>query len=588
MDQMTPKFDRKVATIRFLYAALPRNRQREASVTVLLMLLGALAEVISIGTVLPFLMILTDPDRLSALPVFGALVGNIPAERLPAIGASVFVGLFLLSGVLRLLLAWKSHAFAFNASYDLSVAAFRKIIRQPYQFYVDGNTSDYLSRFEKIHAITYTVLVAGVQAAISSIIAILLIIFLVVVAPVLALTAATILIGAYLVISLAVRSSLGINSQVIAFAWQERVKRVQEALGGIRDILIDRSQAAFEADFERISDRLRRALTVNAYIGAAPRIIIEMLVMILIGVLAWHLAREPGGIMAAVPTIGTLALGAQRLIPLMQQSYVGWSQLLGSGQSLTEVAELIALPSVDRPSAARSSFAQSITFERVSFAYSPERPVIECLDFTVSKGERIGIVGRTGSGKSTLMDMLLGLLGPSEGRILIDGWPLNDESRAHWQAQVAHVPQAIYLSDDTIAANIAFGLARERIDMDLVRSCAEAAGIHDFVSSLPHGYATACGERGVRLSGGQRQRIGIARALHKRASVLVFDEATSALDTATEQGVMSSIAALSDDITIFIIAHRRGTLAGCDRIIELENGRMKNNVHPKGDSASWS
>ena len=562
--------------LRSLYRSLPARRRREGWTTVALMTVGALAEIVSIGAVLPFLIILTDPGRLNGLPVIGEWVNGLPAASLPAIGATVFIGLFLLSGALRLLLAWKSQAFAFGASYDISVAAFRKIIRQPYRFYIAGNSSDLLSRFDKIHAITYTVLVAGVQAAIASVIAALLIVFLILIDPVVAIISAIVLVGAYLAISVVVQARLGENSKIIAFAWQDRVRRVQEALGGIRDILIDRSQAAFEGDFERMSNGLRRALTANAYIGIAPRIVIEMLVMVLIGILAWYLARQPGGLLAAIPAIGALALGAQRLIPLMQTAYVGWSQFLGSGRSLAEVAQLIALPEPPPPAFAPSRpFQQSIVFDKVGFAYAPGRPVLESIDFTVGKGERIGIVGRTGSGKSSLMDLLLGLLEPVEGRILIDGRQMDGESRTAWQAQVAHVPQAIYLADDSIAANIAFGVAKDRVDMALVRSSAAAAGIDEFVAGLPEGYATSCGERGVRLSGGQRQRIGIARALYKQASVLVFDEATSALDSETEAAVMQSIAALSDDITIFLIAHRLSTLAGCDRIIRLEAGRIE-------------
>jgi ABC-type bacteriocin/lantibiotic exporter with double-glycine peptidase domain len=200
--------------------------------------------------------------------------------------------------------------------------------------------------------------------------------------------------------------------------------------------------------------------------------------------------------------------------------------------------------------------------------------VLRSVSFNIGKGERVGIIGTTGSGKSTLTDLLLGLLEPDEGRILIDGRPLDRDSLASWQAQVAHVPQSIYLSDDNLIGNIAFGVARDDVDLALVESAARAAGIHDFIVGMPEQYQTRCGERGVRLSGGQRQRIGIARALYKRATVLVLDEATSALDNETEKAVMQSISELSSEITIVMIAHRLTSLAECGRILHIEGGQV--------------
>jgi ATP-binding cassette subfamily B protein len=205
--------------------------------------------------------------------------------------------------------------------------------------------------------------------------------------------------------------------------------------------------------------------------------------------------------------------------------------------------------------------------------------VLHDLCFRICKGERIGIAGPSGAGKSTLMDLLLGLLEPTAGEVRIDGRPLDRAAPEQWQRQIAHVPQTIFLTDDTLAANIAFGRPSEQVDPKLVREAAASAGLHGFVSSLPEGYATMCGERGIRLSGGQRQRIGIARALYKRASVLVLDEATSALDTATEREVIAAIAGLSSEITVVMVAHRMSTLADCNRILHLNHGRIVHVEH---------
>ncbi|MEO7410512.1 MAG: ABC transporter ATP-binding protein [Sphingomicrobium sp.] len=571
--------------LRGLFRNLSPRRRRQSLATVALMLVGAVAEVVSVGSILPFLAVLTDPARLGSIPVVGPRIASLPpGTDLVALTAIAFIGLFLLSGAIRLTLAWVSQALAFHIGYDLSLTAFARLLRQPYSYYVQRHSGEALAQFEKLHTITFTTLLAGMQALISSIMAVLLIALLIAVNPKVALISAALLIGVYVLISIAVQSALRRNSEAGSLHATLRIKRVQEALGGIRDILLDRSQPAFERAFQRSAAVYRDVSARNAFISSAPRILIEMLGMLMIGGYAWYLAGQPGGVTAAIPMLGALALGAQRLLPLLQQSYAGWSNFVGNRRYVIDVVELLTLPQRELPEAAPGSiaFRRSIAFDRVGFTYAVGGPVLHDISFTIAKGERIGIAGTTGSGKSTLMDLLLGLLDPVEGAILIDGRPLDDLSRAGWQAEIAHVPQAIYLADDTLAANIAFGVAEGEEDRERIAQAAASAGIGDFIASLAQGFETKTGERGIRLSGGQRQRIGIARALYKRASVLVFDEATSALDNRTEESVMASIDALADDITIIMIAHRLTTLKGCDRVIHLEHGRIDRVVETDG------
>ena len=560
-----------------LYRWLPPLRRRQMWGTIALMMVGALAEVVSVGAVLPFLAVLTNPGKLGAVPVVGGLIASLPpGSNLVAITASAFIGMFVVSGLIRLALAWFSQSLAFSIAYDLSVIAFAKLIRQPYPYYVARHSGEALSQFEKLHNITFTILLSGSQAVISTVVAVMLIALLVAVNPVVALASAGLLIGTYLLISVAVRAILRRNSAAGSLHATLRIKRVQEALGGIRDILLDRSQPAFERAFNRSADRFRHVSSVNAFISLSPRIVIEMLGMVMIGAYAWFLAGRPGGVAGAIPVLGAMALGAQRLLPLLQQSYNGWSNFIGNRQQIDDVLDLLSLEDRTSPElpAGERAFHRSIRFEQVSFAYPVGAQVLHDVDFTIRKGERIGIAGTTGSGKSTLMDLLLGLLDPSSGAILIDDRLLDDNLRAGWQAEIAHVPQAIYLADDTLAANIAFGTQADEADLARIEAAARSAGIADFIATLPDRYLSMTGERGIRLSGGQRQRIGIARALYKNASVLVFDEATSALDTRTEQGIMKSVAGLASDITIIMIAHRLTTLKDCDRIIHLEAGRI--------------
>ncbi|MDA0226235.1 MAG: ABC transporter ATP-binding protein [Proteobacteria bacterium] len=298
--------------------------------------------------------------------------------------------------------------------------------------------------------------------------------------------------------------------------------------------------------------------------------------MVLIALLAYYLIST-GGVVAAIPTLGALALGAQRLMPLLQQTYQGWVYVAGNRLLLRDVAVLLQQPvSPDtQVDVTPMSFEREIVLDHVSFRYLPAAPlVLDDVSLVIPSGARVGLTGPTGSGKSTLMDVLMGLLEPASGRISVDGQALTVAARLAWQHNIAHVPQAIFLLDASFSENIAFGVDAARIDLARVQAAARQAQIAEFIESGAMGYEGLVGERGVRLSGGQRQRIGIARALYKQAKVLVFDEATSALDDDTEAAVMQAINGLGRDLTIVLIAHRVSTLQGCDIIHRLDQGRV--------------
>jgi ATP-binding cassette subfamily B protein len=271
-----------------------------------------------------------------------------------------------------------------------------------------------------------------------------------------------------------------------------------------------------------------------------------------------------------------MALGAQRLLPTLQQGYTAWSVVASSEASLKDVIELLDQPMpayANQPAQIPIQYRQHILIRNVSFRYAPSSQcVLRNVNLTIARGARIGFIGATGSGKSTLIDIIMGLLPPSEGELSIDGQTVNSINHRAWQAHIAHVPQSIYLADISVAENIAFGLPVDKIDIERVRQAAKQAQIDEVIESWPNKYQTFVGERGVRLSGGQRQRVGIARALYKKADVIVFDEATSALDNETEKAVMDAIDSLNLELTIIIVAHRLTTLQKCSQIIELGNG----------------
>ncbi len=379
-------------------------------------------------------------------------------------------------------------------------------------------------------------------------------------------------------ISWVARRKLQINSRRISEESTSAIRALQEGLWAIRDVLLNWTQPAYCAIYRSADIPYRKAYGSNMFIAVSPRFAMEALGMVMIAGLAYGLSRKSGGIATALPLLGALALGAQRIIPALQAIYSAWATIAGNQASLVKVIELLEQPVPDEaaePPPEPLQFKNSICFKSVWFRYLDNEPwVLKGLDLTIPKGVRIGFVGSTGSGKSTTMDLLMGLLEPTSGQILVDGLDIRGKRLRPWQQTIAHVPQSIFLADSTLAENIALGLPRILIDFGKVRLAARQAQIADFIESRPEGYSAMVGEHGVMLSGGQIQRIAIARALYKQASILVFDEATSSLDNETELAVMSCIENLGRDLTILIIAHRLTTIQNCDQIVELAQGRV--------------
>jgi ATP-binding cassette subfamily B protein len=546
------------------------------------MLLGTLAELLTIGAVLPFLALVANVGMAERLPLFGdlaAMLGARTPDELLFVAAMFLIFTAVTAVVVRLWLSRVTLQFVLVLGHEMATSVFERMMRQPYAYYVTRNSAELLASQDKVHAVIWSVLMPGMQATTASVIAVTILATLFMINPFTATMAAVTLAASYLIVSFIVRRRLHRNSDKLAWAATERLQTMQEGLGGIRDVLLEQSQDVFDRKFRHVDYEFRSAQVVNAFINLAPRYLVEGAGIVLLALLTLYLASGPGGVEAAIPILGALAVGAQRLLPLLQQTYNGWSSFAGNRQMLSDVVALMQAPVVSSAPRDRahppSPFQRDIALEDVGFQYDNRAHALRGVTLTVAKGERIGLVGETGSGKSTLLDVLMGLLDPTSGQVLIDGEPLADHNRANWQGQIAHVPQAIYLADSSIASNIAFGEPAENVDMGRVRDAAERAHIAKFIEGLPHGYETSVGERGVRMSGGQRQRIGIARALYKRATVVVFDEATSALDGRVEAAIMQSIFELERQLTLIMIAHRTTTLSGCDRIVRLADGRVE-------------
>jgi ATP-binding cassette subfamily B protein len=547
-----------------------------------LMLVSAFAEVVSLGAVLPFLGILVAPEHVFSHPIVADVAlawGITSADQLVLPLTVAFAAAALIAGAIRILLLWVSTRLAYATGADLSVEVYRRTLYQPYRVHLARNSSEVISSItNKVNGVTFGVLLQLLILVSSTVLLVAIMLALIAIDPMVASVAAVGFGASYALITWMSRRRLHRNSQRIAHEQTQVVKALQEGLGGIRDVLLDGTQPVYCDIYRQADHPLRRAQGNNTFIGQSPRYIMEALGMVLIAVLAYALSRQAGGIATALPVLGALALGAQRLLPALQQIYSAWASIAGNHASLADTIALLDQPlpaELLQPAPAPLPFQDAIRFDAVRFRYTGDGPwVLDGLNLTIPKGARVGFVGSTGSGKSTTLDLLMGLLMPTEGELLVDGQPISGNRLRAWQRSIAHVPQSIYLADTTLAENIAFGVLPDTIDLDRVQLAARQAQIADFIESSPEGYQAYVGERGIRLSGGQRQRIGIARALYKQASVLVFDEATSALDNATEQSVMDAIEGLSSDLTILLIAHRLTTVRRCDTIVELEHGRV--------------
>lgn len=566
-----------------LWHSISLRRRRQFFLLLVLMILSSFAEVLSIGAVLPFLAVLTAPNRVFEHPNIQPLIQNLgissPDQLLFPLTVAFSITV-ILAGTMRLLLIWASTRISFATGADLGIDIYRRTLYQPYSVHVGRNSSEVINAISaKANGVIYNIILPILILLSATVTLSAILVALIMVDPIIALAAFGGFGVIYVFIIMLTRKRLMIDGQLIARESTHVIKSLQEGLGGIRDVLIDGSQATYCEIYRSADQPLRRAQGRNLFISQSPRYGMEALGMLLIAALAYTLAQQADGIGKAIPVLGALALGAQRMLPVLQQAYGAWTTILGGQASLQDALELLDQPLPDFANQQIPEplpFRQQIRLNQLSFRYSTETPmVLSGLNLSIAKGSRIGFIGKTGSGKSTLLDIIMGLLQPTDGTIEVDGEQILTGNNRAWQAHIAHVPQAIYLADSTIEENIAFGIPVGKIDHERVRQAARQAQIASIIETWPRKYQTFVGERGVRLSGGQRQRIGIARALYKKADVIIFDEATSALDNETELSVMQAIEGLGENLTILIIAHRLTTLKNCTHIVELCDGKIK-------------
>lgn len=564
---------------RKLWALLTPPRRRAAVLLMVLMIIGMLLETLGIGLVIPLLVLLTQSDIAARYPVLAPLLralGNPSREAQIVGGMAALVAFYAVKSSFLTLLAWRQMTFVFGLQAELSERLFTGYLRQPYTFHLQRNSAQLIRNvIGQVGDIT-TVTLGGLLLLTEAQVMVGIAVLLLVIEPMGALLVALCMGGAGWLFHRATRARILRWGEARQLHEEMRLKHLQQGLGGVKDVKLLGREADFLAQYRLHNEGNARVGWRSGTLQQLPRLGMELLAVTGLAALVIVMVARGRSLDGILPTIGVFAAAAFRLMPSV-------SRVLGSLQSLKYVqpavnamyAEFEGIkPAVLVDRSQPLPFRTALTLENVAFQYpGAEAPALRGVSLTVPRGASVGFIGSSGAGKSTLVDVLLGLLTPDSGTIKVDGVDIQTNVGG-WQDQLGYVPQVIFLTDDTLRRNVAFGLPEDQIDDEAVWRAIRAAQLEAFVNERPEGLELVVGERGIRLSGGQRQRIGIARALYHDPPVLVLDEATSSLDTITESGVMEAVRALHGNKTILIVAHRTSTVAHCDRLFRLEKGRV--------------
>lgn len=545
----------------------------------------ALIEVIGVGSIMPFMAVAAKPEVIHTNPYLAWAYDflGFKSDRTFLIALGVAMLTFLIvTNASQAFVHYIKVRFTSMRRHTLSLRLLKSYLGQQYPFFLNRNSYDFIKNIntEITQMITGT-LMQFVEFVSRLIQITLLTAFLFLVNPISTLGITASILALYGGIYTFVRKTLkDLGAERFALN-TERSKIVSEAFWAIKEVKILGIEPVFISEYTPPSKRFARNESVNEIIGDVPKFALETVAFSAIIFFVLLTIINSGGFEDAAAAVSLYAYAGYRLIPAVQNMFKALTKLrYGAATADRLYDEFVSttngISNIRAISAERMEFRQSVAFKDISFSYpGADHPVIERMSLTIKANSLIGFAGKTGSGKTTLVDILLGLLRPQDGAVVVDGVAVNEERLRSWQSNLGYVPQNIYLSNDSVAANIAFGVPRKDMDMAAVEQAARMAQIHDFiVSEMKDGYATEIGERGIRLSGGQRQRIGIARALYRNPPVLIMDEATSALDHQTEEAVMDAIDALAGQKTIILIAHRLSTLKKCDVIYQLEKGRI--------------
>ena len=573
--------------IKKIFKLLTKQERKRLYMLFGAMVISAIIEVAGVASILPFLSLITNPGLIQSNNILKSLYASFNFHSnnrfLIFVGAIVLV-ILIVSNILALLMRWAVARFSNMRTYTISRSLLINYLYQPYIFFLNHNSSslgkDILSEVER--AVNYGLL-SLLDIFSRGIVALFIFAMLVAVNPILALSLIVVLGGAYLLIYKLIKQKLYNIGKKNYDANTERYKTLDETFGDIRLIKLKGSENYFINSYSKPSIEIAKINASYTLVTQTPRYILEIIAFGGIIIIVLYLLATGKGFQDFLPLIGLYAFAILRLLPSLQAILASAASIRFAAKSIDSLYETMRtfnneqyLSSAGNEKIERLLLKKEFRLESVTFSYpKTNEPVINDLNLKVAVNSSVALVGVTGAGKTTIANIILGLLKPNTGRILVDGIEVTDENLSNWQRNLGYIPQDIYLQDDTVTRNIAFGIPDNNIDLDIVGHVAKIANIHNFiVEQLPEGYQTIVGERGVRLSGGQRQRIGIARALYNDPGVLVLDEATSALDGATEREVFTAIQNIAKTKTLIIIAHRLTTIKECDVIYVLKNGSI--------------
>lgn len=559
-----------------LWRAISPVRRAQFPFIVLMMLVASLLEVVSIGAVIPFLGALLTPERIYVMPILSPVwdfLGIADARGIIVPMVWMFCIVALVAAIGRAGQVFFLNKYAFGIAHEISARIFRFTLRQPYLVHVAKNSADTINDVgNKANIVTFNIVLPSLNLISSTLVAIFISIGLFTFNILVACLSILIFGLMYAGVALYIRQRLQQFSQLTTRESATILRIINESLGAIRDVILEHGYSVYESTFNKHDSRLKSAYANHTFITSCPRPLFEAVGMILIAVIGLIFLKD-GSVERAIPVLGAFAIAAQRLLPALQQIFVSYSSINAGRTALDDVINSIENCNFAIDTSAKAcsvlQFTQSIELNNLSYSYpgSP-RYVIKDANAKIDIGDRVGIIGPTGTGKSTLVDLIIGLLQPDEGEVLIDGQQLTAINVRGWQQNLAHVPQSIFLIDGNLAENIALGVKSDEIDKDMMSRALEISQLSHFLNG---GIETEnVGERGAKLSGGERQRIGIARALYKNAKIIIFDEATSALDTATERRLIEKIYDLNKSVTIIMIAHRLSTLENCNKILRIQ------------------
>ena len=570
-----------IYSLRRLIEQISSKRKIQFLLLLLFTMFAALLEMLSIYSIVPFISLVTNEDYVGNVPYIKEFIEINNRNKAVMVYGLLFGFLYILNAIARIFLIYCTARLSKVATAELSINMYEFKLYDSYSNYIVEKSTNIISAITQKSYQVGNVLGAIINLISGGIIFLCIITILIAINPQVMTISILFFTALYLLISLLSKKKLSESSKIVNLSQNNVVKGLQNGIGGIRNIILDNTQKFYIKLFKKESFNLARKSAFIQFLGQSPRYIFEALGILLFVVLLiyWNETKSKEEFLIIFPTLAALAIGAQRILPLLNTIYVNFVTIKGTFHQVEEVTNILSNYSLSKKENIKIkkkdiSFKNLISFKDISFSYDKKSNVLQDVSFEIKKGSKIGIIGKTGEGKSTFLDLLTGLLEPQKGAIYIDSSKLSKETCDSWQSKVSHVPQRIFLSDDSFLENIAFGKEKEKINKKKVELVSKKSQIHELIIKSEGGYNKKVGEQGISLSGGQIQRIGLARALYKEAELIILDEATNSLDSYTEKLIMEEINNLSKDLTVVIVSHSLDTLKDCDVIFEVKNKKV--------------